>query len=170
MKYLFLLCLMAVFSIAVQAQDKAIKSGSVTFTFVEKEVNGSISDFTSTSKIDWNNLENSVIEGQVKTETLKTGNFVRDWSLKSSKYFDTDTFPVISFKSTKIEKGSGTSITVYGTLTLKEIAKPIEIRFTKDGNTLEGTTTLFTPDFDITILKKDRAANKVVVQFHLALE
>ncbi|MFS4456953.1 YceI family protein [Maribacter sp. 2304DJ31-5] len=147
----------------------AIKSGAVTFNFVEKNVNGSISGFTSKSKIDWNNLERAVIEGSVATETLKTGNFLRDWSLKGGKYFDANDYPKIYFKSTSVQLKES-DVLVTGNLTIKTITKPIHIKFQKKGNSLRGTTTLFSSDFGITVLKKGRESNKVSVEFDLILQ
>jgi len=169
MKYLFLICLYFGFPVLCQAQYGNITSGSVNFTFVSKDVKGSVSGFSTTSEIDWNDLENSIIEGYVLSETLKTGNFIRDWALQGRQYFDTDTFPKITFKSSSIEV-NGEGLLVYGTLTMKGISKPIEIELSKNDNSLEGTTTLFTPDYDITIVKKSREANAVVVRFDLKLE
>ncbi|MFT5736250.1 MAG: polyisoprenoid-binding protein YceI [Maribacter sp.] len=168
MKYLFLCCLIIAVSCSLHAQHTGIQKGVVSFSFVEKDVSGTLSDFSSTSVIDWDNLENSVIEGQVASETIRTGNFIRDFSLRRSTYFDVEHFPFITFKSTKIETEAD-SIIVYGTLSLKGISKPIIILFQKEGDTLTGTTTLFTSDFDITILKKDRESNKVTVSFVLQL-
>ena len=169
MKYILLLCLCLGATTLVRSQNIQITTATISFNFVKKDVSGSISGFSSSSKINWDNLENSVIEGQVKTETLKTGNFVRDWSLKSSKYFDTDTFPLITFKSNRIVKETN-GLLVYGTLTLKGISKPIEIKFSKAGNRLTGTTTLFTADYDITIYKNNRTDNKVTVTLNLELD
>lgn len=152
----------------LQSQDAEITAEAIRFRFVKKDVSGSISGFSSTSKIDWNDLENSVIAGQVKTETLKTGNFIRDWSLKGGKYFDTETFPFITFKSNRITL-EASNLLVYGTLSLKGISKPIAIRFTRTENSLKGTTTLFTSDFDITILKNSRENNKVIVTLDFIL-
>ncbi|MFS4468269.1 YceI family protein [Maribacter sp. 2210JD10-5] len=146
-----------------------ISSGTITFNFVEKDVDGSISGFESTSKIDPDNLENSTIKGSVAVETLDTNNFLRNWSLKGSKYFDADAYPKIFFESTLI-KVEGSTILATGRLTIKDISKPITITFTKNGNTLKGTTTLFSSDFGITILKKGRESNKVTVRFNLKLK
>jgi polyisoprenoid-binding protein YceI len=161
-------CLFIAVSCGLHAQGKSIQEGTVTFSFVEKDVSGTLSDFSSTSVIDWYNFENSVIVGQVASETIRTGNFIRDFSLRRSTYFDVENYPFITFKSTKIETVAE-KITVYGTLTLKGISKPIIILFQKEGDTLTGSTTLFTSDFDITILKKGRESNKVIVSFVLKL-
>jgi polyisoprenoid-binding protein YceI len=155
---------------AIKAQNPSeISSAEITFNFVEKDVDGSIGGFSSNSSIHWNALENSTISGSVETETIKTGNFIRDWSLRGSKYFDADQYPHITFKSEKIALG-GTDVLVDGLLTIKGISKPVQIRFKREGNQLIGTTTLFSSDFNITILKKGRDANKVIVQFNLQLK
>ncbi|WP_027076102.1 YceI family protein [Maribacter antarcticus] len=168
MKYLFFCCLFITISCGLHAQGTRIQEGTVAFSFVEKDVSGTLSDFSSSSVIDWDTLENSVIIGQVASETIRTGNFIRDFSLRRATYFDVDNYPFITFKSTKIETVAE-QITVYGTLTLKGISKPIIILFQKDGDTLTGSTTLFTSDFNITILKKGRESNKVTVSFVLKL-
>ena len=153
----------------MNAQTTGIESAAISFSFIEKEVSGTVSDFNSTSVIDWSDLENSIIEGQVAAETIKTGNFIRDFALRRSKYFDVDTYPFITFRSTNIQIKED-YIEVQGTLTLKGISKPLAIAFKKEDNTLIGNATLYSSDFDIVIFKKGRDANKVVVTFALQLE
>lgn len=169
MKYFLLLFLITGITAQLKSQNTQVATAEINFTFIKKDVVGSISGFSSSSKIDWNQIEKSVIAGQVNVETLKTGNFIRDWSLKGEKYFNTDAFPVITFKSNRIVK-EDSGILVYGMLTLKGITKRIEIKFIETESRLIGTTTLFTPDFDITILKNSREDNKVIVTLNLALE
>lgn len=170
MKRLHLLIFALCFQLTVAAQETSkISSASISFTFVEKDVEGSIGGFASTSAINWEKPENSIISGSVETETIKTGNFLRDWSLKGNKYFDSDQFPTITFKSTQVSLEQS-NILVSGSLTIKGIAKPIEIRFKKEGNRLIGATTLFSSDYDITVLKKGRDSNKVKVMFELNLD
>ncbi len=150
------------------AQEQ-ITSATVSFVFVEKDVDGEISGFESDSKIDWDNLENSTLSGTVQSETISTGNFLRDWSLRGGKYFNADDYPKIKFTSTKIQVKKDT-IMVDGDLTIKDITKSIQFTFLKQGKHLIGTTTLFSSDFDITILKKGRESNKVKIKIDLELE
>ena len=152
-----------------QAQEhSSITSASITFNFVEKKVDGSFEDFSSTSIIDWENIENSNISGSVASESIKTGNFLRDWSLRGDKYFNADEFPKITFKSSKVTKEKA-QILVDGILTIKGISNPLQIQFKKEKSQLIGSTTLFSSDYDITILKKGRDSNKVIVNFTLNL-
>ncbi|MGB5553759.1 MAG: YceI family protein [Flavobacteriaceae bacterium] len=138
-----------------------IASAEITFNFINNDVDGSISGFSSSSLIDLTTMSNSIFEGSVDVETLKTGNFLRDWHLKSGKYFDVDAHPKITFKSTSVQE-TNDGITVKGMLTIKGITKELNIEFKKTGNDLMGTTTLFTSDFDIQV-KDDHDQNKVVV-------
>jgi len=153
---------------AAQAQQQ-ITDATISFNFIEKGVDGKVSGFTSAASIDWENLDKFKLSGTVDVNTLKTGNFLRDWSLKGKSYFNVDEYPSMSFSSTQITM-KGSNLKVMGDLTIKGITKTIELTFIKNGNTLKGTTTLFSSDFDITILKKGRESNKVLVNFEFILD
>ncbi|WP_394749061.1 YceI family protein [Spongiimicrobium salis] len=143
--------------------DAKISNAEITYVYTSSNVKGSIKGFSSSSTIDWNDIANSKFKGSVKTETLKTGNVFRDWSIRGKKYFNKDKYPLITFESTAIvPKNNGYAVT--GNLSLKGITKEIEISFKKEGKMLIGKTTLYSSDFDINV-KKKREANKVVVTF-----
>lgn len=163
-----LFLVLMLFQTTLVLAQKGISNGEITFTFVSKDVDGSISGFSSSSSIDPENLSASKFQGSVSVETLKTGNFLRDWSLKGKKYFNADAYPEIRFESTSTEP-TVTGFRVKGLLTLKGNRKPLILEFTQRGNRLMGTTTLFSSDFGINI-KKERQDNEVVVNFLLTLE
>ncbi len=148
--------------------QQKIASAAISFEFVDKGVKGTISGFESQSVLDRDNLEASVLEGTVATETLDTNNGLRNWSLKSGKYFDKSDYPKIHYKSSTIAK-NGDSYAVDGILTLKGVSKPLSIVFSSEGKKLIGTATLYTSDFGIKI-KKKREDNKVNVRFEFQLE
>lgn len=157
--FLFLLCLSP---LALSGQGTTIKSGTITFNFVSKDVDGHISGFDSSSSIDLDTPENSKFKGSVSVKTIRTGIFLRDWSLKGGKYFDEDEYPKIYFESSAISSTSD-GFTVKGTLTIKGNDKLVQFDFKKNGQQLIGTTTLFSSDFGIAI-KKKREDNKVIVK------
>ncbi|WP_190808773.1 YceI family protein [Flagellimonas sp. S3867] len=144
------------------AQQVGIKKAEISFVFVSKDVKGTFLGFESASQIDLDNIEASVFEGSVLSETIDTNNGLRNWSLRSGKYFDVDDFPRISFKSTKVMK-DGDNIEVQGNLTIKETTKPITISFKRAQNTWVGTTSLYSIDYGIKI-KKKREDNLVKVK------
>jgi polyisoprenoid-binding protein YceI len=147
--------------------QQSVTSAKIGFVFVSNNVDGTIDGFLSSSKIFPDDLTSSKFEGSVTVNTLKTGNFIRDWHLKSSKYFDEEEYPIITFKSTEvipIENG----LEVIGVLTIKGISKTISWHLQKDGNTLRGSTSVFSSDFNIEI-KNEREANEVVITLLLEL-
>ena len=75
------------------AQQGGIASAKITFEFLSKKVNGSIEGFESESQIDWDVPSNSKFKGSVKVATLDTNNGLRNWSLRSSRYFNAKTYP-----------------------------------------------------------------------------
>lgn len=149
--------------VSVFSQDKkSLSDAKISFVFVSKDVEGTLSGFSSSSSIDLNNISNSRFEGSVKAETIESGNFLRNWSLRGGKYFDVDQYPLLHFKSTAItENQSG--FTVNGELTIKGTNKSISIDFKENGNRFDGTTTIYSSDFGIEIVKKSREANEVIV-------
>lgn len=151
----------------VHAQND-IKTAEISFVFVSKDVEGTIGGFESASAIDLSQLANSEFIGSVSVESLRTGNFLRDWSLRSSKYFDEDNYPEMRFRSTGIiEKDGG--FFVNGELSIKNTSKEIAIYFERQGNKLNGTTSIYSSDFGIDI-KKKREENLVEIKIILVVE
>ena len=151
------------------SQEQSISSAKISFTFVNEEVDGTLSGFTSSSSIDFNDLENSKFKGSVDVETIDTGNSLRNWSIRRGKYFNASDYPKISFESTSIQS-TASGFTVKGDLTIKSITKSISVDFTKSGTQITGTTTLYSSDYGITISKKGREKNQVDVIFAFQLK
>ena len=68
-----------------------------------------------------------VLEGTVDVATIDTGDANRDGHLKSPEFFDADQQPTISFHSTATDVGADGHVTLRGEITIKGIAKPIEL-------------------------------------------
>ncbi len=160
-RILFLLVFLSTFSLIAQ-KNVQITTAEISFVFLSKDVDGTISGFSSDSSIDLNNLSNSKFKGSVNAKTIDTGNFLRNWSLKGGRYFNASNHPKITFESTSVSENEN-GFSVIGNLTIKGISKSITFDFTKSGKTLVGTTTLYSSDFDINI-KKKREGNKVAVK------
>ncbi len=152
----------------VTAQDTKITTGKITFEFPSKKVKGTIEGFESTSKIDWENPSNSSFQGSVESASLDTNNGLRNWSLRSSRYFSAKNYPRISFTSNSVQKEGNTWI-VQGDLTLKGITKPFRIDFKESNGKLKGKGKLYSSDFDIKI-KKQREDNLVLVYFEFGID
>jgi len=106
-------------------------------------VHGSYSGLKATIKFDENDLAGSSISASVDANTVSTGIGLRNHDLKKEEWFNTDKYPVISFRSSKIEK-TAASFKATGELTIKGISKPQEIPFTFSA---KGTTGVFKSQF-----------------------
>ncbi|NAY90921.1 hypothetical protein GTQ34_03230 [Muricauda sp. JGD-17] len=167
MKNHFILFFVLLPTFWISAQNVTITTAKITFEFPSKNVKGTIGGFESTSKIDWENPSNSVFQGSVESATLDTNNGLRNWSLRSSRYFSTKTYPRISFTSKEVRKKGNTWV-VLGDLTLKGIKKPFRIDFEQTNGKLKGRGELYSSDFNIKI-KKQREDNLVLVYFELEI-
>lgn len=164
MRHLYLLFLLIVGLSTEQtlAQESKISKAQITFEFVSKKVKGTLDGFTSQSRIDINQLENSIFKGSVQSKTLDTNNGLRNWSLRGGKYFDVDDYPQISFESAEVTQ-NGNQLEVKGSLTIKSTTKPVTIIFDQQGNKLIGAFSIYSIDYGIKI-KKKREDNLVKVR------
>jgi polyisoprenoid-binding protein YceI len=109
-------------------------------------VHGSFTGLETTIHFDEKNLSGSSITASIDAKTVATGNGLRNSDLRNKEeWFNTDKFPKISFKSSKIEKTSS-GYKANGDLTIKGITKPAVIDFTFTGS---GTTGVFKGQFSI---------------------
>lgn len=168
MKNLFFLILVGLLNSGLVIAQSEISSAEISFLFVSKDVEGTISGFDSNSSINLEDLTKSKFKGSVAVETIKTGNFLRDWSLKKGKYFNEETHPTISFESTEILE-SDDKILVKGNLRIKETTRKITIEFRRNDRQFIGTTSLYSSDYNINI-KSKREDNLVKVKFVLNIE
>lgn len=81
------------------------------------DVKGVITNFDS-------NPANASVDVEIATASLTTGDDGRDSHLKSADFFEVETYPTITFKSTKVE-GSGESFKVTGNLTIHGVTKEV---------------------------------------------
>ena len=95
----------------------------------------------------------TMVEFEVKTASVDTGNEKRDQHLRSSDFFSAKQFPVITFKSTKVieKEGEEDVLEVTGDLELHGVKKSITVdveitgRATgRDGASLIGFESIFT--------------------------
>jgi polyisoprenoid-binding protein YceI len=92
--------------------------------------------------------ERTTVEAEIDVNTISTNDEKRDAHLKSPDFFDSEKYPTIAFRSTKVEKTGANSYRVTGDLTVHGVTKPVTLDFdevseeTKDpwGNTRIGAS------------------------------
>lgn len=116
---------------SIMAQNFIANNENSKINFVIKNiglnVNGSFSGLKGTITFDAKDLKTSEINVSVNSNSVNTDNSARDKHLRKDDYFDVEKFPVITFKSTKIESATRLNrYNVEGILTIKGISKTIK--------------------------------------------
>ena len=90
---------------------------------------GRFNEFTGELMIDETDISKSMVEFKVKTASVDTANEKRDQHLRSSDFFSAKQFPVITFKSTKVnmKEGKEDMLEITGDLELLGIKKSITV-------------------------------------------
>jgi polyisoprenoid-binding protein YceI len=92
------------------------------------DVPGYFRDFTGTINYDAKDVTKSSVEFTAKMTSVDTGVAPRDNHLRNKDFFEVETYPEMTFKSTKVEK-RGNDLTVTGNLTMKGVTKQISFPF-----------------------------------------
>jgi polyisoprenoid-binding protein YceI len=126
--------------------------------FVSK-VRGKFKEFRGTIVASPDAWQDAVIDVTIATQSISTDNEKRDTHLRSPDFFAADSFPTITFRSTRIER-TGDDAKVHGNLTIRGVTKPIVLdgHFTGslgDRVGFEATTTVNRLDYGV---KWNRAA------------
>jgi polyisoprenoid-binding protein YceI len=88
------------------------------------KVRGSFDGATGVIEFDEDDPTNSSVEATLDASTITTGQEQRDAHLRSGDFLESDTYPHITFKSTKIEKKAD-RYAITGDLTIKGVTKPV---------------------------------------------
>ena len=100
--------------------DKAHSNVYFSVDHIFSKVNGHFNEFTTDIKFDPADLDGSKFDFEIQVSSIDTNIGKRDKHLQSGDFFDASTYPVMTFKSSKIsDKGDG-MYDVAGTLTVKE--------------------------------------------------
>ncbi len=88
---------------------------------------GRFTEFSGTIEVG-DTPESSSVQVEVKTDSVQTNFEQRDNHLKSADFFESDEYPVMSFRSTAIRHTGDSSFELDGDLTIKDVTKPITLK------------------------------------------
>jgi polyisoprenoid-binding protein YceI len=97
-------------------------------------VRGSFKEFTGQIIGDLENPTTAEIDVQINAASIDTNNEQRDAHLRSADFLETDTYPQILYKSTRIEHISDDEFKVYGDLTIHGVTREIDLDGTLNGH------------------------------------
>jgi polyisoprenoid-binding protein YceI len=96
-------------------------------------VPGRFKEVSGTIVMDQKNLAASSVDVTIPTASITTENDRRDTHLKSPDFFAADSFPTITFKSTKVTPGADNTMKVEGNLTMRGVTRPVTLDATLMG-------------------------------------
>ena len=112
--------------------DPAHSEVSFRVRHLTGRVRGHFKEFSTSLMADPAQLTNGSVTVEVKTATVNTENEKRDAHLRSPDFFDVEKFPVMTFKSTKVES-NGKDLALSGDLTIRGVTKPVVLKGTFNG-------------------------------------
>jgi polyisoprenoid-binding protein YceI len=91
---------------------------------VASKVRGNFTEFSGTITIG-DGIENSSVTAEAQAASITTNNEMRDGHLKSADFLEQETYPTITFKSTKITSKGGDDYEMLADLTIKDVTKSV---------------------------------------------
>ncbi|MGH2530779.1 MAG: YceI family protein [Thermomicrobiales bacterium] len=96
-------------------------------------VKGRFADVSGRIAADEQNPANSSVEVTIDAASVDTRQEQRDAHLRSADFFDTETYPTITFRSTRVEPTGSDELKVYGDLTIHGVTREVALDTTFNG-------------------------------------
>lgn len=113
--------------------DPSHSDASFTIRHFFSKVPGRFRELEGTILFDAQNLAASSVDVTIKTASIFTNNDRRDADLRSANFFHADSFPTITFKSTKVTPAGEGKLKVDGNLTMHGVTRPVTLDVTSLG-------------------------------------
>ena len=98
---------------------------------------GRFTDWEATIAFDPDQLEDSAARVQLNMSAVSSGDAERDETISGPEFFAASRFPVAVYEASEFERLDD-SLVAAGTLTIKGVSLPVELRFRVEGNELSG--------------------------------
>jgi polyisoprenoid-binding protein YceI len=96
------------------------------------KVRGKFTEVAGAITITEDPLQSSV-DVTIKAESIDTGVADRDKHLRSADFLDVQTYPELTFRSTRVAKVEGNEFWLVGDLTIRGVTKEVELEVTYEG-------------------------------------
>ncbi|MFF9194710.1 YceI family protein [Streptomyces sp. NPDC014779] len=123
-------------------------------------VRGSFAEYEGKLKLNGTDPAASSASIDVKIASIDTGIADRDGHLRGADFFDAETFPLMTFRSTEAAYLGGDTYRITGDLTIKDVTKPLAIDLEFNGTAtdvfgnervgFEGTAEILRSDWGLT--------------------
>lgn len=110
--------------------DAAHSEAAFTVRHLITKVRGRFSDFAGTIDFDAANPEQSRVTFTIQAASIDTNQKDRDAHLRSPDFFETETYPTITFVSTAIKATGTDTFAVQGRFTIRDVTTDITLPVT----------------------------------------
>jgi len=90
-------------------------------------VRGQLGPMSGTVEYDGKDVRTIKADVTIDVKAINTQNANRDNDLRGSEFFDTAKYPTITFKSKRVEPGSGSAFKLIGDLTIRNTTKEVAL-------------------------------------------
>jgi polyisoprenoid-binding protein YceI len=106
------------------------------------KVRGRFEEWTGTVNFDETTPINTTVEIEIAAASLNTREEQRDRHLHSGDFFDVENYPVLTFKSKRVEQDDANSGRLIGDLTIRNVTKEVtlDVEYNGIGTSPWGTT------------------------------
>ncbi len=101
------------------------------------KVRGRFTRWSGIAQIDPSNIEDSSVEVSIEAASIDTAEPKRDEHLRSPDFLDADSFPTITFSSTKVSDLGDGRLAVEGELTIKDVTKTVTLEVEETGRGMD---------------------------------
>ena len=98
-------------------------------------VSGNFNKFDVSVETNGDDFTTARITAKIDVDSINTNNSQRDEHLRNADFFETDKYPEILFRSTRIQKIDEENYHLIGDLTIKETTKPVKLALEYGGVT-----------------------------------
>ena len=134
---------LAILEFTVQAQAEAPKweldpaHSGIYFSVkhIYSVTRGYFEDFSGTVMFSPDDLAGSRFDFEVQVKSINTANSKRDGHLNSPDFFDSKSYPTMTFKSSAVKHVKDNEYMLEGTLTVKDVSQNISVPFIFMGTT-----------------------------------
>lgn len=90
-------------------------------------VRGHFNEFSAEVELDPQDMTRSWATAEIKVASIDTREEKRDAHLRSADFFDVEKFPLMTYKSSKIESSGKDKFRVEGELTIRDVTRPVSL-------------------------------------------
>src|SRR5688572_9890443 len=96
-------------------------------------VRGRFADVRGTIRLDGDDLTKASVEAEIATASIDTRQEQRDTHLRSADFFEVETYPAITFRTTRVEPIKGDRYRVVGDLTIRDVTREVVLEAVDEG-------------------------------------